>query len=126
MNSSQGILAMTSVDRNGDTPSDALRVPVIDWNWKDAGYLPAWHEPLFILVAPYVPDGSRVLEIGAGGSHTLSALVTRRGCIGFGVEPDEAGVYSARRHAEADGSEVSLIRGDGFALPFPDGTFDVV
>lgn len=126
MDPSQGILAMTSVDPSRATPSDGPRIPVIDWNWKEAGYLPAWHEPLFALVARYVPDGSRVLEIGAGGSHTLGALVTRRGCVGLGVEPDEAGVHSARRHAEAGGGELGLIRGDGFALPFPDGTFDVV
>ena len=103
-----------------------LRVPEISWEWDKADYQPEWHEPLYEVVARYVPEGAGVLEVGAGGSATLGMLAARRGCRAVGCEPDAAGVETALRLAAREGARVGFVRGDGFALPFADGAFDVV
>ncbi|MGH9844747.1 MAG: class I SAM-dependent methyltransferase [Blastocatellia bacterium] len=103
-----------------------LNRPVITWGWDQAGYLPDWHEPIFSLMARYVASGSKVLEVGAGGSHTLAALAGRLNCQACGVDPDVPGLLSTSKQAGLEGKAVSLIRGDGFWLPFADNYFDVV
>lgn len=103
-----------------------LHVPEISWEWEKADYAPEWHEPLYEVVARYVPEGASVLEVGAGGSATLGMLAARLGCRAVGCEPDRAGVETALRLAAGEGARVSFVRGDGFALPFADGAFDVV
>ena len=105
---------------------DSLRAPVIAWEWEKAGYIPTWHEPLFDLMARYVPGGSRILEVGAGGSHTLGSLARRLGCEAYGIEPDMAGITSTLTLAATEGANVEMVRGDGFVLPFAGDAFDVV
>jgi SAM-dependent methyltransferase len=103
-----------------------MEQPEIRWNWKSANYLPDWHEPIVELLARYVPTGSKVLEIGSGGSHTIGALAGRFGCSSFGIEPDRDGIAKTLELANAENAEVKMVCGDGFDLPFGDGEFDVV
>ncbi len=102
------------------------QIPLIEWKWDEAGYLPAWHEPIYELMDRYVPKGCRVLEVGAGGSHTLAALAGRSHCHAFGIEPDCSGIDKTNQLASDESGSVTMIRGDGFCLPFDDGVFDVV
>jgi SAM-dependent methyltransferase len=100
--------------------------PPIEWNWNDSQYQPDWHEPLFHIMARYVAPHSRVLEVGAGGSHTLGAVAKRLECRAYGIEPDWAGVFATGRLADQEGATIDMICGDGFALPFADDSVDFV
>jgi len=108
------------------TETEQPNFPAIKWNWDSANYFADWHEPIYELMARYVPAGSTVLEVGAGGSHTLAAIAGRLKCNSYGVEPDENGIAKTRELADLESGSVKMIRGDGFHLPFPDGVFDVV
>jgi SAM-dependent methyltransferase len=101
-------------------------IPTIEWRWDDADYLPEWHEPIFNLLKRYIPSNSKILEVGAGGSHTLGALAGRLNCRAYGVEPDKDGILKTRELAAVESGQVEMICGDGFRLPFADGEFDVV
>jgi SAM-dependent methyltransferase len=105
---------------------NSAEIPEIEWNWEQANYFEDWHEPIFELMSRYVPKGAKTLEIGAGGSHTLGALAGRLGCDAFGLEPDLAGIEKTIELAAGESAHVSMVRGDGFYLPFADGQFDVV
>ena len=68
--------------------------------------------------------GERVLAVPCGsGSAALAAA--RRFCRAVGVDAAEL-LERARWRAEAEGLEVAFLDGDAEALPFPDGSFDVV
>jgi len=106
--------------------TQAAKIPKILWNWEQTNYQAEWHEPIFELMARYVPKGSRILEVGAGGSHTLGALAGRLHCSGHGLEPDLQGIEKTKELGRNEGAIVEMIRGDGFNLPYRDGEFDVV
>ncbi|WP_037577839.1 class I SAM-dependent methyltransferase [Phaeacidiphilus oryzae] len=65
--------------------------------------------------------GARVADIGAG-TGIASAALRARGAEVVGVEPAE-GMAAEFRRALPD---LPLVRGDGNALPFADGIFDLV
>lgn len=69
--------------------------------------------------------GSRVLEVGAG-SGRLSALLASYGhrltCLDYTSQALEA----ARRNFATAGVPGEFVQGDAFALPFSEGSFDVV
>lgn len=109
-----------------ERPFHNLSVPAIEWSWDQAGYLADWHEPIVELLSRYIDRETKILEVGAGGSHTLSALAGRRACIGIGVEPDVAGIRKTLQLAEQESGQIHMVRGDGFFLPFSDREFDVV
>lgn len=102
------------------------RAEDINWNWASAGYADTWHEPAYEVLARYIPDGSKILEIGAGASHALAALAGRKGCDAYGVEPDVDGIAATHRFARMESSSVKMVRGSGFELPFDGESFDVV
>ena len=72
-----------------------------------------------------MPRGSRCIEIGAG-SGRLSALLGLNGhqltCLDYTVEA----LQSARRNFAFAQVTADFVRGDAFALPFADCTFDAV
>jgi SAM-dependent methyltransferase len=111
---------------NESGKSAPQNVPSIEWKWAEADYVPEWHEPVYGLLAKYVPSNSKILEVGAGGSHTLGALAGRLNCKAYGIEPDRDGIMKTRQLAAAERGEVEMVCGDGFCLPFADGEFDVV
>ncbi len=72
--------------------------------------------------------GERVLDVGCGpGSLTvaLKASVGPSGSV-HGVDASPEMIEVARRNASKAGAEVNFQVGLGEALPFPDGTFDLV
>lgn len=104
----------------------SINSPDIAWQWEKSNYLPSWHEPIYELMARYVKPSSKVLEVGAGGSHTIAALAGRMDCEAFGVEPDEGGIRKTLELAKVEASNVTMIKGDGFMLPFGSNEFDTV
>jgi len=80
-------------------------------------------------VATVAPTGARVLEIGCGPGQ-LSIRLARRGFDVTGLDLDPAMIERARTSAEGaadhDERRPSFVVGDVAALPFPDGSFDLV
>ena len=107
-------------------PVEPTHFPAIEWNWENVAYQPSWHEPVYAVMERYVPAGSTILEVGAGASHTMAALSGRLGCDAYGVEPNCSGISKASEMCLLEGSKATFMRGDGFALPFSESTFDVV
>lgn len=86
-------------------------------------------------IAPYLdaaPAGSvtTILDVGTGGADlpiAMAAAARRRGrrVRVVGLDRDPVTVDLARR-AAADCPEVEIVRGDAFALGYPDASFDLV
>jgi malonyl-CoA O-methyltransferase len=68
------------------------------------------------------PQGLRLLDVGCG---TGRRLVGTGAALAVGVEPC-AEMLVAGREVHDFGPEVRLLRGDGRALPLPDGFFELV
>ncbi len=81
----------------------------------------AWIDSLALV------PGSKVLEIGCGAGF-LSVALAQRGLRVQAIDPAEAMVELARRHAVESGTAelLSLAVGDVSALTFEDGCFDLV
>jgi len=79
--------------------------------------LQALRQAEFAVVAPYLPAGTRVLELGGGNGYQAS-LLAARGCdvVSLDVEVDED---SPHRHFD-------VMAYDGVHIPFPDHDFDVI
>ncbi len=79
---------------------------------------------------PVSPAPLRILDVGTGFADIPRALVrwARRG--GFPVEVEavdrHAGILELAGRACAGYPEIRLHRADALALPFPDGSFDIV
>ncbi len=79
--------------------------------------LEALRQAEFEVVEPYLPAGTRVLELGGGNGYQAS-LLAARGCdvVSLDVEVDES---SPPRHFDVQPY-------DGVQIPFPDADFDVI
>ena len=44
------------------------------------------------LIESLIPDGAKVLDLGCGNGQLLADLVERKGCVGRGIDIDEASV----------------------------------
>lgn len=69
--------------------------------------------------------GRRVLEIGCGAGGDL-ARFARAGAIVTGIDLSPRSLALTRRRFELAGLEADLRVADAEALPFPDGSFDLV
>lgn len=81
-----------------------------------------------ILGALGLRAGMRALDVGCGtgdDARAMAAIVGPGGAVA-GVDVSEALLEEARRRAAAEGVAVELRAGDAHALPFADGSFDVV
>lgn len=65
--------------------------------------------------------GARVLELGSGPGQTTDWLAPRVGQLAaLEYDDDDARALAERR------PDVEVVHGDATAMPFPDGSFDVV
>lgn len=71
------------------------------------------------------PGRPPALDVGCGGG-LLAEPLTRLGLAVTGVDPSEASLDTARRHARNAGLPIRYVRGIGERLPFADGTFAAV
>lgn len=69
--------------------------------------------------------GRRVLEVGAGSGRDILALA-RDGATAFVLDYSPASLALVRRQALEQGITAHLVRADALAMPFRDGTFDVL
>jgi methionine biosynthesis protein MetW len=74
------------------------------------------------IIASLVPAGSRVLDLGCGSGELLAWLKQHKGCSGYGVEIDDAGVLGCVQRGV---DVIQLNLDEGLAL-FEDRSFDVV
>lgn len=74
------------------------------------------------VVANFVPEGSRVLDIGCGDGGLLDLLVRERHVDGRGMELSQDGVNKCVERG------LSVVQGDADTdlADYPDGAFDVV
>jgi ubiquinone/menaquinone biosynthesis C-methylase UbiE len=72
-----------------------------------------------------VPPGARFLDV-ACGSGQLALIAARHGVEATGVDVAGNLVERAREHARVEGLNARFQEGDAEALPFADGSFDVV
>lgn len=98
----------------------------IGWQWQPQHGESDFYDSLVRAVLRHTPPRSRVLEVGVGAGYlpTQLALQAKCNCIGIDILPDA--IQASRQTAEARGAKLQLLRGSGFALPFPDSVFDVV
>jgi len=80
-------------------------------------------EALCAAVDPHATD--RVLDV-ACGSGTAALVAARRYCDVTGIDYVPALIDRAKQRAAAEGFEIDFRVVDAQALPFSDGTFDVV
>jgi 2-polyprenyl-6-hydroxyphenyl methylase / 3-demethylubiquinone-9 3-methyltransferase len=71
------------------------------------------------------PRGRKTLDVGCGGG-ILAEEFARLGCGVTGIDPSEKSLESARDHARREGLAIEYRQGVGEALPFSDGTFEIV
>ncbi len=72
-----------------------------------------------------VKAGQRVLDV-ACGTGVVAVTAARRGAKASGLDLTPALLERARENATLAGADVEFIEGDAEALPYPDGSFDVV
>lgn len=77
-------------------------------------------------VAAEVPAGRNVLDVGCGPNPALSVLLGRDGRFVVGLDIGEGTVRLARRAAEAEGIDLTVVAADAERLPFRSGVFDAV
>ena len=73
-------------------------------------------------LARLVLAGSRVLDLGCGDGAMLAHLQRERGCVGYGIEIDDANVLACVRRGV---NVIQLNLDEGLSL-FDDASFDVV
>jgi ubiquinone/menaquinone biosynthesis C-methylase UbiE len=72
-----------------------------------------------------VHAGERILDV-ATGSGNAALAAARRGCEVVGIDYVPALLERARLRAEAEAVDATFVEGDAEALPYPDGSFQVV
>lgn len=84
------------------------------------------YEPL-ICTACGLSDGSRVLDVGCGTGF-FARLLKRRNPKAHvtGLELEEEFLERAKLEAKAENLDIEFLQGDALALPFEDGSFDLV
>lgn len=110
------------VDKSGDAGSFVVYLDTIG----SVAAVQAYKQR--ILGALGLRAGMHALDVGCGTGDDVRALAAIVGASGraVGVDVSEALLAEARKRAEADGVAIELHAGDAHALPFDDGSFDVV
>lgn len=88
------------------------------------------HKPLAGWAMQYLPleAASRVLDVGCGGGANIAAMLARcpEGTVDGLDYSAESVAASRRKNAAALGKRCTVLQGDVGAIPFADGSYDVV
>jgi len=71
------------------------------------------------------PRGKKALEVGCGGGILCEEIV-QMGFETTGIDPSAHSLNIAANHAKGGGLQIQYDHGTGEALPYADGSFDVV
>ena len=97
--------------------------------WKGVGDVETTYSTGDRLVREILADGAvagaRVLEVGAGSGRDTLGLV-RAGAIGVVLDYSPTSLALVGEQARRQGLAVHLVQADALAMPFREGTFDVV
>lgn len=110
-------------------PARAVGANPDGWVGYERGAAPRWHAQLVERAADVavaaMPIALRVLDIGCGDGQLLGELVVRAPYADayIGLDPVADAVSVARRSSDL---RISFVRGAAEALPFADGSFDLV
>lgn len=86
-----------------------------------------WHFPYaYSTFRKHIPRNSNVLEVGFGSGRILTRLAKDLNCRCVGVDIPDHAFPTIAFFCKQEGVHVEAIKGDGFALPFKDDSFDVV
>ena len=114
------------------TEAQPSRVSTLDhWEsyWKGHADLDRTYSTGGRLAREVMADGDvkgrRVLEVGAGSGRDTLAL-SRAGAVAVVLDYSPASLELVRRQAREQGVAVHLVRADALAMPFRDGTYEVV
>jgi SAM-dependent methyltransferase len=88
------------------------------------------YRPIAADIAAEATQAARILEVGCGPGHLSVAMARDHGLDVTGLDLDPAMIERAQANAAhpslGDGRRPAFIVGDVAALPFDDGTFDLV
>jgi SAM-dependent methyltransferase len=96
-----------------------------DWRASRLGRITDAVEEALLLKVVGPPSGLRILDAGCGDAR-LAVALAERGAAVTGIDAEPRMLAAGRAYAESRGVTVQLVQGDVRALPFPDGSFDVV
>jgi ubiquinone/menaquinone biosynthesis C-methylase UbiE len=97
------------------------------WASGDGAVIGATHPQISegLCEAADLRAGERVLDVATGSGNTAIAAA-RRFCRVAGVDFVPGLLQRARERAAAEGFAIDFRQGDAEAIPYPNGTFDVV
>lgn len=114
------VMTQPSVEALAELP-EAYR----HWRASRLGRITDALEEDLILELMGPPERQCVLDVGCGDG-VLAAALARRGAFVTGVDADLHMLAAARKRANTEALQMTLIEGDARALPFPEAAFDAV
>jgi len=86
-----------------------------------------WHFPYaYSTFRKHIPKDSLVLEVGFGSGRILTKIARELNCRCVGVDIPDHAFPTIAFFCQQEGVHVEALKGDGFALPFKDNSFEVV
>lgn len=79
-----------------------------------------FHQSRVLPIAYEIPEGSKVLDIGANSGEFMLLLKEKRNCKVYGVDVSDVAIAAAKEKG------LDVINCDAAKLPFEDASFDVV
>lgn len=95
-----------------------------DATYEQADYFGAAPSPLLEKFAEWIPEGARVLDIGAGQGRN-SLPLARSGCQVTALDPSPVALETIRQAAAAEELDITYVQQD-FMTFEPPGVFDVI
>lgn len=102
-----------------ETPKTAVLDAYKDYQDTQPKGFESFHASRVEPIACEIPDGSKVLDIGCNSGEFM-ALLEKKGCDVYGVDVADAVLEKAKERG------LKVQKADAEALPFEDGSFDVV
>jgi len=103
-------------------PQEPIWLYFPEWLRNDS-----WHFPYaYRTFRKYIPKNSNVLEIGFGSGRILTKIAKELNCRCVGVDIPDHAFPTIAFFCKQEGVHVEALKGDGFALPFKDNSFDAV